>query len=110
MNRMATIETLQSAFRGRTTARPEVSGTPSRPQQTSAQIQPADKKPSYGPLARTGLNVGSAELACSGFTSAVTRAGLVMNQSTPAIAMNVAAPIAASPFMVIFGIQACASC
>jgi hypothetical protein len=45
-----------------------------------------------------------------GLISVTTSAGLVMNQSTPARAMNAAAPIAARPFMVIsVGIQACAS-
>jgi hypothetical protein len=34
----------------------------------------------------TGLNVGRSGLACSGLASVTTSAGLVMNQSTPAIA------------------------
>ena len=61
------------------------------------------------PRYRTGLNVGRSGLDCSGLASVTTSTGLVINQSTPAIVMNAAAPIAASPFMLISGeIQACA--
>ena len=55
---------------------------------------------------RTGLNVGRSGLACRGLTSGTTSVGLVMNQSTHAMAMNAAAASAASPFKAISGIEA----
>ncbi len=48
-----------------------------------------------------GWNVGMAELGVRELASILTTTGAVVNHSATATAMNIAAPIPASPFMLI---------
>lgn len=48
-----------------------------------------------------GWNVGMAELGVRELASILTTTGPVVNHSAMATAMNIAAPIPASPFMLI---------